>query len=50
MRPDEIPPKNREGSTFPAKLPVPDVYRTFFMNLSEEIADTIAAIQGFMAA
>ena len=31
-------------------LPEPDVYRTFFASLSDEIADTIAAMQGVMAA
>jgi hypothetical protein len=35
---------------FHRKLPVPDVYRTFFVGVSEEIADTIAAIQEFVAA
>ena len=35
---------------FPAKWSIVDAYRTFFADVSEEIADTIAAIQGFMAA
>jgi hypothetical protein len=49
--------ENRKGRishmrnpAFPLWLPVPDVYRTFFVNLSEEITDTIAAIHVFMAA
>lgn len=49
--------ENKEGRishmrnpAFPSKLPVPDVYRTFFTSMSKEIVDTIAAIQTFMAA
>ena len=34
----------------PGRLPVVDVYRTFFVSLSEEIADTITAMQGVMVA
>ncbi len=47
--------KNKKGRTrrsalFSNKLPVPDVYRTFFMTMTQDLADTIAAIQGFMVA
>jgi hypothetical protein len=37
------------SSTLSKCLPIVDEVRTFFENMSEEIADIIAAIQGVMA-
>lgn len=41
---------NQEILPFPYLWGIIDAYRTFFTDVSDDIEDTIAAIQGFMVA